>query len=296
MSEIGTARELLQAAEKIKAGDDWFEVIKLPKEVWAISEPGHWQHVISFLISGSKRSVLFDTGMGIGDISSVVKQLTATDIVAVNSHIHFDHVGDDWRFPAVYVYADKQAVEILKKGYGHDRLLFDSQPGKFLKKYPAGFDPQNYDIHPVDEKKIHLLQRGYIIDLGNRKLEVLHTPGHTRDSIMLIDRKNRALFTGDTFYPDLLFAFFRDQWGCSDLGVYEATMKDLVTLVPELDYLYTSHSEPLVDPPVLIAVAKAFEDVNKGAVAYELGNLYFNTVRIYTFDGFAIAGPDEESG
>jgi glyoxylase-like metal-dependent hydrolase (beta-lactamase superfamily II) len=293
LSKVHNAKEELNSVEKIDVDDDWFEVIKLPKDVLAISEPGHWQHVISFLILGSIKSVLFDTGMGISDIAKVVRKLTDTDVMVVNSHTHFDHIGNDWRFPEINVYADNQAVDILKKGHTHDMVLFDSEPDKFFKEYPPGFDPEKYMIQPVDEDKIRLLHNRDIIDLGNRKLEVVHTPGHTNDSIMLIDRENRALFTGDTFYPDLLFAFFRDKWGNSDLQIYEATMKDLAKLVPDLDYLYPCHTEALVDPAILIDVAKAFEAVNKGEIEYKLDNLYFNTVRIYEFDGFSIGALNE---
>ena len=293
LSKINNAKEELNTVEKIDVDDDWFEVIKLPKDVLAISEPGHWQHVISFLITGSRKSVLFDTGMGISDIAKVVRKLTDTDIMVVNSHTHFDHIGDDWRFRKIYVYADNQAVDILKKGHTHDMVLFDSEPDKFFKELPPGFDPEKYMIQSVDEDKIRLLHNRDIIDLGNRKLEVLHTPGHTNDSIMLIDRENRALFTGDTFYPDLLFAFFRDKWGHSDLQVYEKTMTELAELAPDLDYLYPCHTKALADPAILIDVAEAFEVVNKGEIEYKLDNLYFKTVRVYEFDGFSIGALNE---
>jgi glyoxylase-like metal-dependent hydrolase (beta-lactamase superfamily II) len=47
------------------------------------------------LIIGGGKSVLFDTGMGISDNSAVVKKLTDTEIIVVNSHTHFDNIGDD---------------------------------------------------------------------------------------------------------------------------------------------------------------------------------------------------------
>lgn len=293
MSDPIGAESVLRTSKIIDVNDDWFEVTELPNQVLAISEPGHWQHVISHLILGASKSVLFDTGMGISDISEVVKKLTDTDVMVVNSHTHFDHIGDDWRFAEIYVYADNQAVEILKKGHSHKMVLFDSEPDKFIKPPPPGFDPEKYIIRPIDEKKIRMIQNGDKIDLGNRKLEVLHTPGHTGDSIMLLDLENRALFTGDTFYPDLLFAFFRDKWGHSDLRIYENTMTELAGLSSELDYLYPAHMQPLVDASVLVDVAKAFKAVNQNEAAYKLEDLYFQTIRVYEFDGFSIGALDE---
>jgi len=293
LTQVKHAADALNAAPKIDVDDGWFEVIKLPRDVLAIAEPGHWQEVISFLIVGTLKSVLFDTGMGIGDISRIVGQLTNTDVMVVNSHTHFDHVGDNWRFPEIFVYAENHAVETLKQGQSHDMLRFDAEPDKFFKQPPLGFEIEKYMIRPVDEKNIRLLHNGDLIDLGNRKLEVLHTPGHTNDSIMLLDRENRALFTGDTFYPDLLFAFFQDEWGKSNLQVYENTMKALTEIVPELDYLYPCHLKALQAPEILIDAAKAFEAVNKGNAEYKLDRLYFKTIRVYEFDGFSIGTLDE---
>ena len=286
------AETVLQQAEKIDAADEWFDVIELPREVYAIAEPGHWQHVISYLIIGAGKSVLFDTGMGISDISAVVKKLTDTEIMVVNSHTHFDHIGDDWRFPEIYVFADEHAVDVLKRGHSHDMLLFDSDPDKFLSGSPPGFKPQEYMIKPVDIEKIRQLAAGDVIDLGNRQLDVLHTPGHTNDSLVLFDRENRALFTGDTFYPDSLFAFMEGEWGQSNLSVYENTMNNLAELVPGLDYVYPCHMKPLVDPAMLIDAAKAFRMVNSGEAAYKLEEYYFQTLRVYEFDGFQILTQD----
>jgi glyoxylase-like metal-dependent hydrolase (beta-lactamase superfamily II) len=63
----------------------------------------------------------------------------------------------------------------------------------------------------------------------NAELEVLHTPGHTNDSLVLFDRENRALFTGDTFYPDSLFAFMEDEWGQSNLSVFDTGSIDMIS-------------------------------------------------------------------
>jgi len=62
ISKIGNGREGLNRANEINADENWFEVTKLPNDVYSIAEPGHWQHVISFLVLGSTKALLFDTG------------------------------------------------------------------------------------------------------------------------------------------------------------------------------------------------------------------------------------------
>ena len=45
---------------------------------------------------------------------------------------------------------------------------------------------------------------GQIIDLGNRQLEVVYTPGHTMGSTTFIDKKSGYGFSGDSFGTGLL--------------------------------------------------------------------------------------------
>jgi len=47
---------------------------------------------------------------------------------------------------------------------------------------------------------VSALKDGAIIDCGDARLEVLHTPGHTAGSICLLDQYTRDLFSGDTVF------------------------------------------------------------------------------------------------
>ena len=78
-------KKILSESEVIDVGEAWFKVLALPNNVFGIHEPHHWQEVISYLIVGSDKAILFDTGMGIKDISKVVNQLTDKEIIVVNS-------------------------------------------------------------------------------------------------------------------------------------------------------------------------------------------------------------------
>ncbi len=73
--------------ERVDVGDGWFEVYRVRPGVFAIYEPHQFEEVISYLILGSKRALLFDTGMGIGKISAVVARLTTLPVTALNSYI-----------------------------------------------------------------------------------------------------------------------------------------------------------------------------------------------------------------
>ena len=91
--------------QTVDQSQDWFEVYEIRPGVLAIYEPGQFEEVISYLIIGSERSVLFDTGLGIGDMAKLVSELTGDqtlgDIVVVNSHTHYDHVGGNHAFEVI---------------------------------------------------------------------------------------------------------------------------------------------------------------------------------------------------
>src|SRR5260370_5167377 len=88
--------------ERVPTADPWFEVYKIRSGVFAIYEPHQLEEVISYLIIGSDKALLFDTGIGISNIQAVVAGLTKLPLTVLNSHTHNDHVGDNWRFADVY--------------------------------------------------------------------------------------------------------------------------------------------------------------------------------------------------
>jgi glyoxylase-like metal-dependent hydrolase (beta-lactamase superfamily II) len=295
VQEIGvlmksTIETVLANAEEINVGDDWFEVLKLPKSIYAIRENGHIQEVCSFLILGSEKALLFDTGMGIGDISAVVQKLSDLELIVVNSHSHFDHIGNNWRFPLIHIFDDETAVAALTEGFTHWDVRYDSDPELFTKSFPTGFDPEKYSIKPVERHKIQLVHDGDIFNLGNRHLKVIHSPGHSQDSIMLLDRENGILFTSDV-YCGRLFIFFDSRlpkYGFSNLESYVKTMEKAAGLVPELEYICPSHARPLADPAELILAAEALNKIIRGEADFYHEEFYGHMRRVYTFGDISI--------
>ena len=88
--------------ERVAIDDGWFEVYRILDGIFAIYEPGQFEEVISFLITGEDMALLFDTGLGIGDIRGVVDELTDLQVVVLNSHTHYDHIGGNYQFETIY--------------------------------------------------------------------------------------------------------------------------------------------------------------------------------------------------
>lgn len=244
--------------QRVDAGTSWFEVYRVRPGVFAIYEPHQSEEVISYLILGSRRAVLFDTGMGIGDIQRVVASHTTLPVSVINSHTHNDHVGDNWRFSDIYG-MDTAFTRANAKGSREDAQA-EIAPGEICGTLPAGFDAHGYATKPFHIS--HWLHDGERIDLGGRTLQVIATPGHTPDSIALVDQKNGLLFPGDTFYPGPIFLYRTE----TDLDAYVASLKKLVALAPELKLLLPSHNVPTADPKDLARALDAIERVRRGEV------------------------------
>ena len=282
-------RESYKAYEQVPSVSDWFEIYKLPKDVYAIYEPHHFQEVISFLIMGKEKALLVDTGLGFKDIKDEVDALTDLPVVVVNTHTHFDHVGGNWQFSEVHVMNEPNALERLKNGVNRKAELVTGE-------IDANFEPSAFHYHngecPIDLATFKgkpsnpaPVEDGHVFDLGGRKFEVLHTPGHSPDSIMLVNHEEKMLFTGDTFYPASLYAHITKSDGLnSSEGVYRNTINKVAKLFADYT-LYCSHNEPVCPGTMLVAAAKAFDDIEAGNLDYiedEAG------LKKYQFDGFAI--------
>ena len=274
--------------QKIGTFQSWFEVYKVSGGTFAICEPGHWEGVISYLIEGQNKAVLLDTGMGIGDIKKVIEQLTRLKVSVVNSHTHFDHIGGNHQFDEIAVFNDDFEIKSLERGRTIEDLRGEMSPKNLYKPLPKGFDPKAYRIFP--SKPTRLLKHEELIDLGDRKLKVLHTPGHSPGSICLLDTKSKELFTGDTFYLSSLFTHFPE----SNFLAYSRTADYLASLAPSINVLRPSHDDsrrqPFAESEFLVRLAKACQNIKAKKANFSPEVCPYTGVKIkdYKFEGFSI--------
>jgi glyoxylase-like metal-dependent hydrolase (beta-lactamase superfamily II) len=269
-------RPAYAAFDKHPASNDWFEVYEVEKDIFAIYEPWQWQEVISYLIVGDDHALLFDTGNGIGDIKAIVDQLTDQPITVLNSHTHFDHIGGNHQFEHVWSVATPFSIA-NSQGVDNEMVKTEASPEALCHGLPEGVTQAGHRIWPftitgrVDE--------GSVIDLGNRQLEVLRIPGHTDDSIALLDRENGFLWTGDTFYEGPIWLYFPE----TDLAAYRQSIARLAALAPDLKALFPAHNTPKAEPGLLLATQAAFEQVLAGEAE---ATPTWEGVVTFEFDGF----------
>jgi glyoxylase-like metal-dependent hydrolase (beta-lactamase superfamily II) len=266
-----------KSLKRVNPNENWFEVYEIRDGVYAIYEPHQFEEVISYLIVGNRRALLFDTGMGIGKISDAVRHLTHLPVTVLNSHTHFDHVGGNAEFADI-LGRDTPFTHNNEKGQSNEYSKDALAPERICGQLPAGMNDRVFSVRPFHISSfVHDNQE---IDLGGRTLTVLFTPGHTPDEVSLFDRDNALLFTGDTFYPGPIYLFTPE----TDFAAYKQSVARLVALMPQVKTLLPGHNVPVADPANLTRLSDAVRQVESGNVKPVVSEGH----REYKFQGFSL--------
>ena len=212
----------------------WFSTQKISDNLYLISEPHYywWNRANLWLIKGRDRDLLIDTGLGVASLRQYIASLIDKPLLAIASHIHFDHAGGMHEFDDRAIHAAE--AEALHKGDDYEALCTPAQ-GWVLEEhfdllpYPE-FTIETYTLNATEPTQI--LQEGDVLDLGDRAFEVLHLPGHSPGCIALYDPKSQDLFSGDVIYDGELL----DELHCSHIPTYIATYERLEKLPIETVY------------------------------------------------------------
>lgn len=193
----------------------WFEVDPVAPELFRITEP-HVDVLLranAWLQLGQDRDLLVDAGNGIAKLLPVVQRLRPKPdkpLVAFATHSHQDHAGGLYEFPDRWIHAaDAAAVAsptriLFRKDIGAatQQLVTDVGgvlPEILLEALPSReFDPLGFQPPPASATRT--VEEAEEIDLGNRRYEVLHLPGHTHGSAGLWESRSGTLFSGDAVY------------------------------------------------------------------------------------------------
>ncbi len=234
----------------------WFELREIHPGVWSLSEPGHLEEVISYLVLGRDRAVLLDTGMGIGDLSAAIARLTRLPVLVVNTHADYHHCGDNHRFAEVA--AHPAELPRLRQGWTREEVAQALLRHKIWRPLPPGFDPDAYHVpaSPVTRP----LADGEVLDLGTRRLRVLHTPGHTPGSICLLDEHTGIFFTGDTLCPSSILGVGEG----ADSEQLLRTLERLGGMAPEVTRVCPGHHQTPLSPDFLVEAAEAVARIREG--------------------------------
>lgn len=272
-----------KSLERVQISDPWFEVYKVAPNTFAIYEPHQSEEVISYLILGKDKALLFDTGMGIRDIRNLVSGLTSLPIIVLNSHTHDDHVGGNWQFDTIYS-MDTDFSRTNAKGSREDAQA-EIAPGEICGELPKSFDAKSYTTKPWHISKY--LHDGDTLELGGRPIHIFSTPGHTPDAISLFDRANSLLFTGDTYYPARIWLYRPE----TNLDAYAKSIQRLAALAPQVKLVLGAHNIPVAPTSVLPALVAAFADLRAGKATCHQVDAAKQSCDVRNFSFFLRAAP-----
>jgi glyoxylase-like metal-dependent hydrolase (beta-lactamase superfamily II) len=181
------------------SADVWYETRKVGDDVTYIGEPfiREFYRCNVWHVRGRDRDMLVDSGMGVVSLRAHVPLVTEKNCVAVASHTHFDHIGCHHEFAERVVHAAEADLlarptrtNTLADPYVSDNI--------FTRLPPFPYVSAEYAVHSAPATRI--VEDGDVIDLGDRRFEVIHTPGHSPGGIALFERSTAILFSGDILY------------------------------------------------------------------------------------------------
>lgn len=158
-----------------------------------------------YLIEGKEKAILIDAGTKIRNLKQIVARLTDKPVTLVASHVHPDHTGESINdFSTIYINpADTVNIPAFMPNY---------------------------------KGNVQYLKEGEILDLGNRCIEVIFTPGHTPGSTTFMDKEAHYGFSGDAFGSGNLLVF-------TDLSTLLKTCQKVDAYMKQnnIKFLYPGH-------------------------------------------------------
>lgn len=132
----------------------------------------------------TKRGVLIDPGAEADKLIAIIRDMKWIIEKILITHGHFDHIG---------------AVGQLHQEFGIPYFIYTNG-----KQYltDASYNLSDHSKRPIILNEAIYFRDGDVFNVGSSKLKVIHTPGHTADSVAFYDAENSLAFVGDTIFKD----------------------------------------------------------------------------------------------
>lgn len=121
----------------------------------------------------------------------------------IPTHVHLDHAGG-----AGSLMQQLPNASLVTHPRGARHMV---NPSRLQAGATAVYGDSEFNKHygalvPVDEQRVTPTNDGMHLNFQGRPLELLHTLGHAKHHICIVDKSSKGVFTGDTFgvaYPEL---------------------------------------------------------------------------------------------
>lgn len=193
---------------------------QIAEDTWCITDG--WHNFV-YLLIGEEKALLIDSCSGEGNIRAVVEGITEKPVMVLSTHGHFDHTGGNSCWPEAWM--TKEAAVHAKEPFGpiHEKW--------FRSK-------------PYQDYKIHYIENGQRIDLGQKIVEIISIPAHSEGSVAVLDKNTRFLFTGDEIESGQVIWIVRNQSvSLKELAqMHKMNMEKLLEFRQDYDYIWPAHN------------------------------------------------------
>lgn len=169
----------------------------------------------------SKEAVIIDPA---DEANKIIEYITKNELkikYIILSHAHFDHVN------ALYEIQEYTSAPVVINKNEYDMLMLNiSNAAEFF----------GIETRTIDDKYVEKVQDHDFLTIGNINLELIHTPGHTSGSMIIYNKNENVLFTGDTL--------FSKEYGRCDLET-----GDFNKMVKSLRYIFNNFNEDVMIYP-----------------------------------------------
>lgn len=229
----------------MKVAQRWFTRIAHAHGITQLHEP-HVHRIIRcnvWHVRGRDRDLVVDTGLGLASVRRELADLLDRHVLCLATHRHYDHVGGLFEFDERLMHPDAAArmdpnraqMPLRWSQFEPDavdaarRAGYEIATDEMLTALPSpAFDIDAF--HMQGALATGEVDQGDVIDLGDRRFEVLDLPGHTPCSIGLWEEGTGTLFAGDAVYDGPLVDFLPE----SDAATYVRTLERLRALPVEV--------------------------------------------------------------
>lgn len=180
----------------------------------------------------TKEGAILDPGGDVKRLKAEADRLGLDIKQIILTHGHPDHTA------GVKELKDLTGAEVII--HEDDAGMLTSQILRFAALLGIKFTPC-----PADRT----VREGDTIKIGGVELEILHTPGHSKGGMTLVNRKDKAAFVGDSVFAGSIGR--TDFPGCSHKVLIDSIKQKIMTLGDDYT-LYPGHG-----PATNVAVEKA---------------------------------------
>jgi glyoxylase-like metal-dependent hydrolase (beta-lactamase superfamily II) len=239
--------------------DGTLTVTQLHRNIWNFNEAVENQGTVqpqmdAYLVTGAKGALVIDALLEERSLYQRVRALSPLPVELLLSHGHRDHAG-------------KAVLDFFNAGCG------------------VYLNPADLDLAEelgFSRGRFKALEGGAIFDLGGCRLEAIPLPGHTRGSMVFLDREQRRLYTGDAVGAGVFWMWLPH---CLPLREFRKHLGRLWEEVKDMEGLeiFTGHRHqaPRHDREFLADVIDATDGIISGALrGKETAMQFMNTKRI----------------